>query len=316
MRVPTAHRALGVIAGLALATGLAGCTNAADWSASGSDTASSSSGANEGYDTSAIKEQADIAALLPKDALADGVLDIGTSTAYPPGEFLNADGTPIGYEVDLTHAIARVLGVKTTTHSAAFDSIISSIGSKYDLGVAAMTITTERESAVDMISYINVGSQFDVQSGNPKKIDPSHTMNLCGLTIGVQTGTGQETELGTDSQTCQDAGEPAIQVRSYSKQSEAATALVGGTIDATYSDSTVAGYAVQLTDGQVETVGDVVDALPQGIAVSKDDPQLTKAVQAAVQYLMDEGIWRDILSSWGVKDAALSKAELNPSVGG
>ncbi len=314
MRVPTARRAIVVATGLTLAVGLAGCTNAADWHASGS--ASSSSSADQGYDTSTVEEQADIAALLPEDALSDGVLDIGTSTAYPPGEFLDSDGTPIGYEVDLTHAIARVLGVKTTTHSAAFDSIISSIGSKYDLGVAAMTITTERESAVDMISYINVGSQLNVQTGNPKSIDPSDTMNLCGLTIGVQTGTGQETELGTDSQKCQDAGRAAIQVRSYSKQSEAATALVGGTIDATYSDSTVAGYASRLTDGQVETVGEVVDALPQGIAVSKDDPQLTKAVQAAVQYLMDEGIWTDILASWGVKDAALTKAELNPSVDG
>ena len=29
---------------------------------------------------------------------------------------------------------------------------------------------------------------------------------------------------------------------------------------------------------------------------------------------MDHGIWQKILDNWGVKDAALTTAELNPSV--
>ena len=40
----------------------------------------------------------------------------------------------------------------------------------------------------------------------------------------------------------------------------------------------------------------------------------TAAIQAAVQYLMDHGIWQKILENWGVKDAALTTAELNPAV--
>ena len=38
------------------------------------------------------------------------------------------------------------------------------------------------------------------------------------------------------------------------------------------------------------------------------------SVRAAVQYLMDEGIWAEILATWGVEDAALSTAVLNPTV--
>ena len=83
-------------------------------------------------------------------------------------------------------------------------------------------------------------------------------------------------------------------MRSYSTQSEATTALAGSTLDAVYSDSTVAGYAVETTGGQVETVGEIEDALPQGIVLTKNDPALTKAIQAAVQYLMDSGIWQKI----------------------
>ena len=113
---------------------------------------------------------------------------------------------------------------------------------------------------------------------------------------------------------CAQAGKPVLSVRSYSKQSETTTGLVGGTIDATYSDSTVAGYAVELTDGQIVTLGEIEDAAPQGVVTPKADPQFTAAIQAAVQYLMDRGIWQKILDNWGVKDAALTTAELNPAV--
>ena len=113
---------------------------------------------------------------------------------------------------------------------------------------------------------------------------------------------------------CAEAGKDVLSVRSYSKQSEATTGLVGGTIDATYSDSTVAGYAVELTDGQIVTLGEVEDAAPQGVVTSKADPQFTAAIQAAIQYLMDHGYLQQILAPYGAEGAALTTAELNPQV--
>lgn len=65
----------------------------------------------------------------------------------------------------------------------------------------------------------------------------------------------------------------------------------------------------------MEVVGGVLDAAPQGIVVAQSDAELTKAVQQAMQYLMDQGIWTRILTSWGVDEsAALDTAELNPKV--
>ena len=297
--------ALGAAAATALA--LSGCTHAADWKAE-------TSPSTEGYDVSTIEEQSHIAALLPPEALSDGVLDVAASTDYAPAEFLDTQGTAVGYDVDLTRAIATVLGVETRTHTAEFDSIIASVGSKYDIGVSSFTITSQRIAEVDMLSYINVGSRFNVQTGNPENLDVSDHLELCGHTVGVQVGTDQETTMNDSSQRCTQAGREPISVRSYSSQSEATTGLIGGVIDAVYSDSTVAGYAVELTGGRVETIGEVEDAAPQGIVTAKSDPELTAAIQAAVQYLMDEGIWQQILDAWGVQDAALTTVTLNPRV--
>lgn len=305
----TPWRAGAVGTALCLCLAATACTNAADWQPSGK-----ASSSTQGYDTSTIAVQPEIAAMLPPGALSDGVLDVAASTDYAPAEFLDTGGRPVGYDVDLTRAIAAVLGVRGEVHTAEFDSIMASIGNKYDAGISSFTVTREREAAMDMIAYVNVGSQFTVQAGNPQEVDPSDHLHLCGLSVGVQVGTSQETAMQDDSQACVAAGREPISVRSYSKQSEATTALTGGTIDAVYSDSTVAGYAVEQTGGQVEIVGALEDALPQAIVMSKSDPRLTAAVQAAVQYLMDSGIWTRILETWGIHDAALTTAALNPDV--
>ena len=164
------HTALGLAAACLI---LSGCTNAADWNANRSSQIHS-------YDTSSIQAQPDIIAKLPQGALDDGVLDVAASTDYAPAEFLDPSGKAVGYDVDLTNAIAAVLGVKGKVHTAEFDSIIASIGSKYDAGISSFTVTPERTAEVDMTAYINVGSRFNVQAGNPKEVDTSDHLKLCG----------------------------------------------------------------------------------------------------------------------------------------
>lgn len=304
----TSTRIIAAVAALGLATGLSACTNANDL------TTGSAKAKTQGYDVSSITKQEEIAALLPAGALgSDGSLDIGAATDYAPAEFLDANGKPIGYDADLTQALGKVLGVDATMHSASFDSIIAKVGTEYDAGISSFSITNERMQNVDMIQYVQVGSQFNVAKGNPKGIDVSDHLNLCGKIVGVQTGTAQADAIEADSQACTAAGQDAIDVRSYDKQAEATAALAGSTLDATYSDSTVAGYAVETTDGAVETLGEVEDAAPQGVVLQKNS-QIHIAIQAALQYLMDNGILTDILESWGVEDAALSNATLNPAV--
>ncbi|QKD79819.1 MULTISPECIES: ABC transporter substrate-binding protein [Actinomyces] len=301
-------RIIAAIAALGLAAGLSACTNANDL-ATGSAKAKT-----QGYDVSSITKQDNIAALLPAGALgADGRLDIGAATDYAPAEFLDANGKPIGYDADITKALGKVLGVEATMHSASFDSIIAKVGTEYDAGISSFSITNERMQNVDMIQYVRVGSQFNVAKGNPKGLDVSDHLNLCGKVVGVQTGTAQADALEADNQSCAAAGQSAIDIRSYDKQAEATSALVGSTLDATYSDSTVAGYAVETTNGAVQTIGEVEDAAPQGVVLQKNS-QAYAAIQAALQYLMDEGILTDILKSWGVEGAALSNATLNPAV--
>ena len=290
-----------------LATGAA-CGTSDDSDASASKSSSKSSELT-GYDVSGVKKDDAIAKMLPDYVTKDGKLTIGMDTSYAPAEFLAADGkTPVGYDVDMSKAIAQTLGLKPKIVSSMFDTIVPSIGSKYDLGITAMTITEERLQSVDFVSYYRAGSTWAVQKGNPKKLD---TSDMCGAKIAVQTGTVQEDEANKIAKGCK--ADKKAEVMSYKRQAEAATAVATGKADVFYADSPVAGYAISQTNGQLEALGDVEGVAKQGIAIKKGDEQLDEAVQKAVQKLMDDGTYMKILKHWGVESGALDKAEINPT---
>lgn len=261
------------------------------------------------YDVSGVEKVDQIAALLPADVTEAGKLVIGAAIDYAPAEFRADDlQTAIGYDVDLGKALGRVLGLETEVSAAEFASILPGVGTKYTIAISSFTITPERTENYSMISYIEVGSSYAVASGNPTDFDPD---NVCGATVGVQTGTWQEEELAIFSDECTTDGQDAIEVLPYGSQSDVTTNVVGGKAQAFYADSTVANYAIELTGDQMEVVGGVRDSAPQGIVVSKDDPELTEALQQAMQHLMDDGTWEAILASWGNEDAILTTAELH-----
>ena len=300
-----------ILATLALAgtaTAMAACADPTTSTSTADATTGTATSATSHYDVSSIPTVDEIAALVPDDIKKRGALRNGAST-----EYMDADGqTPIGYDIDINKALAKVMGLNAgeTKHSE-FPTIIPALGTKFDVGISSFTITSEREQQVNMVSYLNVGSAWGVAAGNPKNFNPS---DPCGATIAVQTGTAQEEYAATLSDECVAAGKSKITVMPHELQTDIATKLIGGQYDATLADSTVIGYTSAQSAGKIEQLGDTFESAPQGVAVAKDDAQLTEAVQKAMQYLMDNGYLNDILASYGAENAALTTAALNPSV--
>jgi polar amino acid transport system substrate-binding protein len=289
---------------------LTACTDASQQTA-GNTGASDEASAEASFDPSTVEVDDEIAAMVPKEIADKGTLTVGSDTAYAPAEFIDVDGqTPVGFDVDMVSAVAAVLGLDADVQTAAFDGIIPAIGSKYDVGVSAFTITDERTAEANMISYAVAGSQFGVASGNPEGFDPE---SLCGATIGVQTATIQDDELTEATKDCEDDGEEPIDVVRYESQADVTTNLVGGKLQAMYADSPITAYAVEQTSGEVETAGEINDAAPYGIVVAQDDDELTEAVQAALQKLIDDGTLEQIFAGWGSEGVVVDEAELNPA---
>lgn len=259
---------------------------------------------------SAVETTKDDAAakLLPADIVSSGKLVIGTDATYAPNEFKDANGNPIGWEIELADAMAGKLGLKTEYQIAKFDNIIPSItGGKYQMGLSSFFDTKERQKQVDMIDYYTAGIQWASLVG--AKIDPD---NACGLKLAVQNGTTEALDDGpAKSDACVAAGKQPIELLGYDTQDDATAAVALGRADAMSADSPVTQYAVAQSDGKLETSGDVYSVFLYGMPIAKDNGTLGQALQAALQSLMDDGTYGKILAKWGVEQGAIDKIDIN-----
>ena len=177
-----------ILAALTLATtatAMAACADPATTTSTADATTGATASATSHYDVSAIPTVDEIAALVPDDIKKRGTLRNGASTGYAPAEYMDADGqTPIGYDIDINKALAKVMGLNSgeTKHSE-FPTIIPALGTKFDVGISSFTITSEREQQVNMVSYLNVGSAWGVAAGNPKNFGGQYDATLADSTV-------------------------------------------------------------------------------------------------------------------------------------
>jgi polar amino acid transport system substrate-binding protein len=302
---PIRRTALAAVALTSATLALAGC--------GGGSSDSTGSAAASSSPLPSVSADDALAAQVPPAIAEDGVLSVGSDTTYAPGEFIAEDGTTIvGFDVDLFTLVAGKLGLEAEFTTAPFDSIIAGVGSqKYEVGVSSFTISAERLAQANMVSYFNAGTQWATKAGNPEGVDPD---DACGLAVAVQKATVQVDDITARSQACEDAGKPAITIDQYEAQSDATAAVVSGKDVAVLADSPVMAYAVKQTNGQLELLGDVYAAAPYGYVVTKDQTEFAQALAGAVQSLIDDGTYAEVLERWGVQDGAVDQAVVNPAV--
>ncbi len=77
------------------------------------------------------------------------------------------------------------------------------------------------------------------------------------------------------------------------------------------ADSPITLYAISQVSDKIEAAGESFDVAPYGIAIAKDATDLGAALQAALQSLVDDGTYLDILNEWGVADGAIDEITIN-----
>lgn len=252
------------------------------------------------------------AAMVPADIAKAGKLIVGTDPTYAPNEFKDNAGNPIGWGIEIVNAVAAKLGLTTEFQVSKFDNIIPSVtGGKADIGESSFTDTVEREKQVDFVNYYTAGIQWASPVG--KVVDPD---NACGLKVAVQATTYEDTdEVPAKSDACVKAGKAPIDIKKFDTQDAATNAVVLGQADALSADSPVTLYAIAQTKGKLQPAGKTFDVAPYGLVVAKDT-DLSKAVQAALQSMVDDGSYKKILDQWGVADGGIDEITINAAANG
>ena len=247
-----------------------------------------------------------------------GKLVVCSDIPYPPLEFFDDQGNPIGSDIDIATEIAKRLGLTVEIQNSVFDTIIAAVtGGKCDIIVSDQNITTERLAQVDMIPYFQAGQSFVVAKGNPKAINT--TDDLCGKSVAAETGTTEVHYLnGTGdykgqglSKACTDKGLAAIDAKEFPKDTDSLAALLGGQVDVYFADTPPAAYyTIQHPDQFELSPIPPLEPIKAGISVAKDKTGLRDAVKAALLSMIDDGTYMTILTKYGVEAGALQASDI------
>jgi polar amino acid transport system substrate-binding protein len=234
-------------------------------------------------------------------------LVIATDASLAPMEFVAGKRQSIvGADIDMVNALASTMGLKVIIRNVDFNKIVSGVNSgTYDLGVSSITDTRARETKVDFVTYFQAGSSFYVRRGAAKVVQPA---DLCGKRVAVQQGTILEALALKQKPLC-DKAEP-LSIVGFLQQTQATQAVISGKADVTLSDTPIASWAVRNSKGKLVLSGDPFSVAPYGIAVAKGSG-LTEPLQKAVNKIIANGVYDNILLKWDLQAGSIGKSIIN-----
>ena len=230
-------------------------------------------------------------------AMAEPV-KIGIDTgAYPPFTIPAADGSWSGWEIDFMNAVCAEATLECVITPTAWDGIIPALtGGQIDVIMSSMSITAEREKAIDFSDkYYNTPTAVIAGKGLVASPDAA---GLAGKVVGVQVSTTQE------AYAMKYFAAAGAEVKSYQTADEVNQDLASGRIDAMVIDVLPGSEFLKTEEGMAccENVGEVTDdpeILGRGVGfgLRKGDP-MKETLNAAIAAIRANGTYDAISKNY------------------
>jgi ABC-type amino acid transport substrate-binding protein len=222
----------------------------------------------------------------------EGELLVGSDIPFPPFE----QGDPPDYEgfdIDVINAVAEEMGLEVKIVDVPFDLVLTGGEGRFDLAIAATTITPARENRVDFSDpYFESEQSLLVQTdGEVQTIDDLTS----GTVVGSQDGTTGETYANENTD---------AEVRGFPEIDDAYNALAGGQVDAVINDvdpnNTAAEENPDLSVTETYPTGE-----QYGIVFPDGSPNV-EPVNEALAAIKEDGTLDSIYEEWFEKEAPQS----------
>ena len=219
-------------------------------------------------------------------------LRFGVDPSYAPFESKAADGSLVGFDIDLGNAMCVELKVKCRWVESDFDGTIPGLkANKFDGVISSMTVTPAREKVIDFSSELFSGPTALVyKKGSTVGIDLA---SLKGKKVGYEQGTIQEAYA---KQVLDKAG---VETQAYANQDQVYADLISGRLDASIQDMLQAELGfLKSPQGVDYEVSPPVDSplLPAktAVGIAKGNSELKALINKGIQALHDDGTYAAI----------------------
>ncbi|MDW3685181.1 glutamine ABC transporter substrate-binding protein [Cupriavidus sp. CV2] len=217
----------------------------------------------------------------------NAVLRVATDATFPPMEYVE-NGKRTGFDVELVEALAKAMGKRVEWTDIDFKGLIPGlISRRFDMAVSGIYITEERRKVVDFTdAYYTGGLVALVKTGNVAINAPT---DLNGKKVSVQVGTKSVNFLRENY--------PQVQRVEVEKNQEMFNLVEIGRADAAVTGRPAAMQYVKARGG-MRVVEKALTTEEYGMAVRKDTPELTRAVNAALAKLKADGTYAQLIQKW------------------
>ena len=223
----------------------------------------------------------------------DGTITVASDLANAPLDFVDEKtGEAQGFEIDLINAIADKLGLECEVLPAMkFDTIVPLIeqGGKADVGVSNITITDARMEQVDFTdSYMDSNQGLVTLAADADVTEDD--LNVEGTKIAVQAG--------TTGASWAEENLPNAEIVALDDPVVAVTGVQTGLYAAAVADLPVMTYLCSNSFTDCAVAIEIPTGEQYGIAVNKDNPGLTEAINGALAELEEEGYISELEVKW------------------
>jgi polar amino acid transport system substrate-binding protein len=221
----------------------------------------------------------------------------------PPEEFHQGPKL-VGSDVDIGNRLAALMGVKAQFDYLGFDGLIAAlIAHKCDAIISGMNDTPQRAKQVNFVDYLDIGQAMIVTHQHYFHV--STIEGLSGKLISSQSGTTEYQELQQANKALAKKHKPLIKIKLYPTGSDGEEALELGKVDAVFDEAPVIAYYIKRFPKIYAFGSPQFFTEPVGIAIAKDNPQLTSAIRAAVNASYKDGSMCGILKHWQMTSFAV-----------
>ena len=232
---------------------------------------------------------------------AAGVLVVATNAAFEPFEYIAADGSYVGWDMDIARAFADLLGVKLEVRNMEFDSVLGAVATGIaDIGMAGISYSETRDQTVDFSKGVFNSSQMIIVKSNNTDIKDAY--DLEGKVVGAQRGTVGDLLAQLDPEWASDGeggfilGKPAS-VKGFGTAAEAVLDLANGRVDAVILDKMPAETIVGKISGVKILENSVFDD-EYAFAVAEGNAELQAWINEAIDTLKENGKWDEITKKY------------------
>ena len=229
--------------------------------------------------------------------VTDGTLTIGTSAEYEPFEYME-DGEYKGFDLELAQAIADDLGLELKIENVDFDTIVPGVasGTKYDMGIAAITATPEREKEVGFTDSYYMDDQAIVTMADNTEITGNNyadALNAEGVKIAVQSGSTAEAFAKENF--------PNAELVPFKNATDCFAAVQSSQANALVTNRSVAAQLVATSFSNEQVIKQISTGEEYAIAVNKDNTALLDALNDSIAKLTEDGTVDELMTKYNIK---------------